>query len=82
VIKVNVHDAKTHLSRYLDKVEAGEVVVLCRHNKPVAEMRAIEEKKTRRRFGVYEGQMHIPGAAFFDPLPADIQKYFDGEGEE
>ena len=32
--KVNVHEAKTHLSRYLDRVEAGETVILCRHNRP------------------------------------------------
>jgi len=39
--KVNVHKAKTHLSRYLDRVEGGETVILCRHNKPIAEIRPI-----------------------------------------
>jgi antitoxin (DNA-binding transcriptional repressor) of toxin-antitoxin stability system len=41
MIKVNIQEAKTHLSRYLDQVEEGEVVVVCRHNQPVAELRAI-----------------------------------------
>lgn len=40
--KVNIQEAKTQLSRYIDRVEEGEVVVVCRHNKPVAELRAIE----------------------------------------
>jgi len=82
VIKVNVHDAKTNLSRYLDKVEAGEVVVVCRHNKPVAELRAIEKpKKARRRFGIDEGKFEVP-PSFFGPLPEEILKYFRGEGED
>ena len=37
--KVNVQEAKAHLSRYLDRVEEGEVVIVCRHNQPVAELR-------------------------------------------
>ena len=40
-IRVNVQEMKTHFSRYLDSVEKGDVVVVCRHNKPVAELRAI-----------------------------------------
>jgi len=42
MIKVNIQEAKTHLSRYLDQVEGGEVIVVCRHNQPVAEIRAIQ----------------------------------------
>ena len=41
MIKVDIQDAKTHLSRYIDRVEQGDVVVVCRHNRPVAELRAI-----------------------------------------
>jgi prevent-host-death family protein len=79
VIKVNVHDAKTNLSRYLAKVEAGEVLVLCRHNRPIAELRSIPKPRQRRRFGIDEG-FHIPDSAMFDPLPDWLQKYFEGGG--
>lgn len=41
MIKVNLQDAETNLSRYLDQVEQGEVLVICRHNQPVAELRPI-----------------------------------------
>lgn len=42
MIKVDVQEAKTHLSHYIELAEQGDVVVVCRNNKPVAELRAIE----------------------------------------
>lgn len=39
--KVSILDAKTNLSRYLEEAEKGEIIVICRHNKPVAELRGI-----------------------------------------
>ena len=49
MIRVNVHEAKTHLSRYLERVAEGESVVICKRNIPVAELRPIvqPEKKLR-----------------------------------
>lgn len=38
---INVHEAKTHLSSYLAEVEQGERVVICRRNKPIAELRPV-----------------------------------------
>jgi len=49
MIRVNVHDAKTHLSKYLDAVEKGETVILCRRNVPVAEIRALTQRPKRTR---------------------------------
>lgn len=80
MIQVNVQEAKTHLSRYLDAVEKGEVVVVCRHNKPIAELRAIstESKEQKvRRFGLWDG--FGVSESFFEPLPDDILKGFNGE---
>jgi len=81
VIKVNVHEAKTHLSHYLDKVEAGETVILCRYNRPVAEVRPIKDKALRRKrvFGVDDGFGVSP--EFFEPLPDDMLRLFNGESE-
>jgi prevent-host-death family protein len=68
---INVQDAKTHLSRYLEAVENGEVVVLCRHNKPVAEIRGIvTEDLGEPEFGIYDG--FGVSDSFFEPLPDDI----------
>jgi prevent-host-death family protein len=80
MIKVNIQDAKTNLSRYLDAVEKGEVVVVCRHNKPIAELRAVAEETLnprRPRFGLWDG--FGVSESFFDPLPDDILKGFNGE---
>ncbi len=80
MIQVNVQEAKTHLSRYLDAVEKGEVVILCRHNKPIAELRAISAEAEQRkvpRFGLWDG--FGVSESFFEPLPDDILKAFYGE---
>ena len=41
MIKINIHDAKTHLSHYLNELEQGETILLCKRNEPVAEIRPI-----------------------------------------
>lgn len=74
---VNLQDAKTHLSRYVDDVEQGEVVILCRHNKPIAEIRSIEKPdEGTPEFGIYDGFGVSP--EFFEPLPDDLLRAFEG----
>ena len=74
---VNLQDAKTHLSRYVDDVEQGEVVILCRHNKPIAEIRSIEKaEEGTPEFGIYDGFGVSP--EFFEPLPDDLLRAFEG----
>ena len=81
MIRVNVAEAKTHLSRYLESVERGETVVLCRRNVPVAEIRALPKPaREPRPVGIDRG-MTIP-AAFFEPLPDDLLAAFEGGGED
>ena len=80
MIRVNVAEAKAHLSRYLESVEQGETVVLCRRNVPIAEIRALP-KPTRepRPVGIDRG-MTI-STAFFEPLPDDLLAAFEGGGD-
>ena len=69
MIKVNVHEAKTHLSQYLARVAAGETVVLCNRNVPVAELRPVVARRTDRRpIGLASGTFTVP-SGFFEPLP-------------
>jgi prevent-host-death family protein len=78
MIKLNVHEAKTHLSRYLARVEHGETVIICRRNVPVAEIRAVRQpRKSRRRFGLAKEEFQVPDS-FFDPLPDDLLDAFEG----
>ena len=77
MIRVNVQDAKTNLSRYLEQVEAGETVVLCRRNVPIAEMRPIAQApRKRRKLGLARGTCQL--AADFDVLPEELLARFDG----
>ena len=72
MIKLNVHEAKTHLSYYLQKLKRGETILLCRRNVPIAEIRALPpRRKTKRQIGLAKGKFKV-GPKFFEPLPADI----------
>jgi antitoxin (DNA-binding transcriptional repressor) of toxin-antitoxin stability system len=79
MIKVNIQEAKTHLSRYIDRVEDGEVVVVCRHNEPVAELRAIQTASVAptRIAGLLKGLVHWEPNAFA-PLTEQELAEFDG----
>lgn len=73
---VNVHEAKTHLSRILKRVEMGEEIVFARGGKPVAKLVPLEPPRPKLRvFGGDEGQVWI--ADDFDaPLPDDLLDLF------
>ena len=68
MVAVNVHEAKTHLSRLLARVEEGEEVVIARNGKPVARLIAHKSGKGRRRFGALRGRLVVDDS-FFDPPP-------------
>ena len=79
MIRLNVHEAKTHLSKYLAKLDKGETILLCRRNQPIAEIRPLPaQRKKPRPIGLYEGQIKL-GPEFFEPLPDELLGYFDGE---
>ena len=79
---VNIAEAKAKLSEYLDAVGRGERVVICRHNRPVAELRAVASGTTaKRRLGAAAGIVDIP-ASFFAPLPDADLDAFEGELKE
>jgi prevent-host-death family protein len=63
---VNVHEAKTHLSRLLERVKNGEEIILAKAGKPYARLVPIEERT--RELGFVEGE--VPDT-FFEPLPDD-----------
>jgi prevent-host-death family protein len=77
---VNVGEAKTSLSRLLRLVEAGEEVVIARDGTPVARLVAAVERRKPRVPGRFRGRIVIR-PDFDDPLPQEVQRYFEGEGE-
>jgi len=75
---VSVHEAKTHLSRLLDRVRQGATIIITKSGEPVARLGPIGEKK--RVFGRCRGKIRI--AKDFDaPLPEPIARIFRGEGD-
>jgi prevent-host-death family protein len=65
---VNIHDAKTHLSRLLERVRNGEEVVIAKAGKPVARLVAIQERPAHRIPGMDKGKVIIH-PDFDDPIP-------------
>ena len=65
--RVNVHEAKTHLSRLLAQVEAGNEVVIARNGAPVARLVPCRTRG-KRVFGALKGRLVVP-ESFFEPLP-------------
>lgn len=68
--QVNVHEAKTNLSKLLARVEAGEEVIIARGKDPVARLVPMEKAKKRKLLGAFKGQFELSDA-FFEPLPDD-----------
>jgi antitoxin (DNA-binding transcriptional repressor) of toxin-antitoxin stability system len=76
-IRLNMHDAKTHLSRHLAGLEGDDRIILCNRNRPVAEVRLIRSGGKRRRPGLAKGAFSVP-QAFFEHLPEEIVSGFEG----
>ena len=73
---VNVHQAKTQLSRLIEQAEAGEDVVIARAGKPAVRLVAYTEPATKRTPGLWRGQVKMSDD--FDHLPDDLLDAFEG----
>ena len=76
-MEVNIHEAKTHLSRLLEKVLTGEEVIIARRGKPIARIIALRDLKRPRIPGRNKNKGSVKGN-FNDPLPEEILKGFLG----
>lgn len=73
---MNIHEAKTHLSRLIQRVARGEEITLAKAGRPVAKIVPLAPKVTRRKPGSARGQI-IVSKDFDAPLPKEIQKSFE-----
>jgi prevent-host-death family protein len=76
---VNIHEAKTHLSRLLERVSAGEEIVIAKAGRPIARLVRYDESDEPRKLGGWEGRVWI--ADDFDELPPDLLAAFYGEDD-
>jgi prevent-host-death family protein len=73
---INIHEAKTHLSRLLEEVAAGEEIIIAKAGKPMARLVPLGAMPKRRQLGVFKGQLNIPDD-FDAPLPDDVLASFE-----
>lgn len=75
-MQVNIHEAKTNLSRLLSQVENGQDIIIARAGKRIARLTKFTEQKSKRRLGRDAGLFEVP-EDFDDPLPEDTLKSFE-----
>lgn len=81
MIVVNIFEAKAKLSEYLDMAAHGERVLICKRNRPVVELHAVESARTTPRpIGLARGYLTVP-PSFFEPLPEDVLGAFEGTAQ-
>ena len=74
---INIYEAKTHLSRLVDQVAAGEEIVIARAGKPLAKLVPYQAEEQPWEPGYWRGKVRI--AADFDVLPETLAAAFRGE---
>lgn len=76
---VNIHEAKSHLSKLVALACEGEEIILCKAGKPMAKLIKYQHSNKPRTPGLWAGKVHI--AEDFDELPEDIAAAFRGEND-
>lgn len=82
--QVNMHEAKTHLSKLVERVERGEEIVISRAGKPAAKLVPVEapQPKGKRKLGIWEGQGWIAPDEEMEKVDREIAEEFYGPEDE
>ncbi len=75
--KVNMHEAKTHLSKLVERVEGGEEIVISRAGKPAAKLVPVPEKLGPRKLGGWEGKVQMPSDEEWKKMDEEIEQMFE-----
>jgi prevent-host-death family protein len=78
----NIHEAKTHLSKLIERVAAGEEVVIAKAGKPVAKLVPYTENKEPRKIGAWKGKVWLAPDWDSDETNEEIARLFYGEDDE
>ena len=79
---VTIHKAKTQLSKLIARAEAGEEIVIARGKQPVVRLELIARAKRKRIAGRLKGMLNIPDEFFFEPLPEEELRLWEGADDE
>jgi prevent-host-death family protein len=77
-----IREAKARLSKLLARAEAGEKVIIARGRKPVIRLVPLQRARGRPRFGALKGKIDLPDEFFFDPLPEEELRLWEGADDE
>ena len=77
---VNIHQAKTHLSRLVERAAAGEEIIIAKAGKPMAKLVPLAPDRTPRKLGSMRGKIWM--ADDFDDTPEEIIALFEGSEDE
>lgn len=77
--QINIHEAKTQLSRLIERSLSGEEFIIAKAGKPVARLTPIKPARQPRRLGLLDGELQIPDD-FNAPLPETLLSAFEGRG--
>lgn len=72
---INIHEAKTHLSRLVDAVAAGDEIIIAKAGRPVARIVPLADAPKLRHLGLLKGKLRVPDD-FDAPLPDDVLRDF------
>ena len=80
---VNIHEAKTHLSRLLARIASGESIIIAKAGKPIAKLipATVADVPAKRRIGFMEGEISVPDD-FGIMMERDIEAMFHGDDEQ
>jgi prevent-host-death family protein len=76
-VTINIHEAKTHLSRIVEEVAAGAEVIIAKAGRPVARLVPLESVAPRKHLGLLRGAFTVP-EDFDSPLPNDVLDAYEG----
>ena len=75
--QLNIHEAKTQLSKLIELTQAGEEVIIAKAGKPLAKLVPLDQRQAKRRLGLLDGRLCIPDD-FNAPLPDEVLAEFEG----
>ena len=78
---VTIHQAKTQLSKLISRAEAGEEIVIARGKDPVVRLTPLPGK-LKRKPGLLKGMAEVPDSFFFDPLPEEELRLWEGSDDD
>lgn len=81
MLTINIHEAKTHLSRFVEQAAAGEEIIIAKAGKPIAKLVPLQSLPRHRNLGMFKGQLNVP-SDFDAPISDEMITQFESSSIE